>query len=49
MVGQSSLSRGGGIPCKKEAVIKPTARLDSKGTIDLNQLILYVKNNKDKT
>lgn len=48
MVSKSSVSRWW-IRYEKEGIIKPKARLGSKGKIDPNQLKTYVENNEDKT
>jgi len=48
MVSKSSVSRWW-IRYEKEGIIKPKARLGSKGKIDPNQLKIYVENNEDKT
>lgn len=48
MVSKSSVSRWW-IRYKEEGIIKPKARLGSKGKIDPNQLKSYVENNEDKT
>ena len=48
MVSKSSVSRWW-IRYEQEGIIKPKARLGSKGKIDPNQLKIYVENNEDKT